>query len=172
MTTFGCAATCMDGRIQAAVRKHIRAHYSVDAVDIVAQPGMNKFLAENKYSPIPLVWLLLYCITLFIFVILLRRMYNRVILWNIRKMIGISVLNHRAKVLAIVGHAECAGNTCSKEVQIMQLEQAKRVAESFGFEVPIILLWVCEDWKTVHVIGDNASIDSIHSYDVRLAKPR
>lgn len=163
MLRFGCAATCMDGRIQAAVRKHIKAHYLVDFVDIVDEPGINKFLAENNSIRFFWIRLIISCLTL-----QLGKIFRLVILANIRRRIGISVLKHEARVLAIVGHPECAGNICNKEEQVKQLAKAKKVVESFGFEVTVILLWVCQDWKTVEVITENSSVASVHSYNVRV----
>jgi hypothetical protein len=154
----------MDGRIHAAVRKRLYESHGVDVVDVVAQPGMNKFLAENSIRGF---WfrLILYCLTLQI-----RKVRSLIVMANIRSMVSISAVNHKAEVLAIVGHAECAGNKCDKETQIGHLIKARKTLESFGFEVPIILLWVGGDWKTVEVIGKNRSDSSVHSYDVRLAK--
>ena len=161
MSRFGCAATCMDGRIQAAVRKHIKTHHRVDFVDIVDEPGINKFLAENNTIRFFWIRLILCCLTL-----QLKKVFGLVILANIRRRIGISVLNHDARVMAIVGHPHCAGNHCDKEDQIKQLVRAKKTVESFGLEVEIILLWICENWKTVEVIDENFSITSVHSYNV------
>ena len=161
---FACAATCMDGRIQAAVRKHLKTHYHVDWVDIVAQPGMNKFLAENN-SRVSFAWIIIYFFTFFFVVKLLKKWQRQAITKNIKRMIEVSVLEHNANILAIVGHAECAGNNCDKEEQIKQLVQARKVIESFGFEVPIVLLWVRKDWQTIEVIGEDMSI-ATHSYNV------
>ena len=68
-----------------------------------------------------------------------------------------------------MGHPQCAANDGDKQKQMEQLRKAKRVVESFGFEVPIVLLWVCEDWKTVDVIDDNGSVAATRSYNVYTA---
>ena len=165
MPNFACAVTCMDGRIQAAVRKHLKTEYIVDYVDIVDEPGMNKFLAENNTIRFFWIRLILCCLSL-----QLRKIFNLVILANTRRKIGISVLNHKVKVVAIVGHPQCAGNKCNKKEQVEQLSKAKKVVESFGFKVKIVLLWVREDWKTVEVIDRDGSISVIRSYNVYTAQ--
>ena len=163
-STFACATTCMDGRIQAAARKHLKAKYEVDYVDLVTHPGVNKFLAEANVG-LSWFWLVLYCLTL-----QLGKVRKCIILRNVRWMIGVSALNHAAKVVAIVGHPQCAGNQCPKQHQIEHLVKAKKRIQSFGFEVDVILLWVAEDWKTVEVIGDDGSLFESRLYNVYVAQ--
>ncbi|MCX6723611.1 MAG: hypothetical protein NT155_00345 [Candidatus Staskawiczbacteria bacterium] len=123
--TFACAVNCMDGRVQDAVKKYMQKNYGVDYVDMVTEPGPNKILADNL---------------------------DKALQEDIKKCVGISVHHHGSKIVAIVGHAGCAGNPATKEEQIEHLKKAKKTAESFGYQVEIILLWVDADWKTVERI--------------------
>jgi len=122
---FACAMNCMDGRVQDAVKDYMKKNYSVDYVDMVTEPGPNKILADNT---------------------------EKLIIENIKKRVEISVHHHGSKVVAIVGHFGCAGNPTKKEEQIIHLQEAKKIVESFGFSVEVVLLWVDGDWKTVESI--------------------
>jgi len=122
---FACAINCMDGRVQDAVKNYIKENYQVDWVDQVTEPGPIKILAEGV---------------------------NTVIIENIKKRVDVSVNHHGSKVVAIIGHHDCAGNPVGKEVQIKQLNESKKVVEGFGFNAEIILLYVEGDWKTVEKI--------------------
>ena len=122
---FACAINCMDGRVQDAVKNYIKEKYSVDWVDMVTEPGPIKILAENA---------------------------NPVIIENIKKRVDISVNHHGSKVVAIIGHFDCAGNPVEKEIQIEQLKKSKEVIESFKFSAEVILLWVDGDWQTVEQV--------------------
>jgi len=124
--TFATAINCMDGRVQDAVKNYLKEKYGVDWVDQITEPGPIKILAEK----IP-----------------------ENIVENIKKRVGISVDKHGSKVIAIVGHHDCAGNPVSKEEQIEQLKQAQKTVESFGFNAGIILLYVEGDWQAVEKIS-------------------
>ncbi len=123
--TFACAINCMDGRTQEPVRTFMRERFGVDFVDKVTEPGPNKILAENSQPAV---------------------------IEHIKERVGISVHHHGSKVVAIVGHSECAGNPAEKEEQIRHLLKAKKTVESFGFNAEIILLFVQGDWKTVEEV--------------------
>ena len=128
MTTdkkFGCAINCMDGRVQDAVKNYVKENYQVDWVDQVTEPGPIKILAENTNLPV---------------------------IDNIKKRVDVSVNHHGSKVIAIVGHYDCAGNPVEKEEQVLQLKKSEEVVKSFGFNAEIILLYVEGDWKTVEKV--------------------
>jgi len=115
----------MDGRTQDAVKNYIKINYGVDWVDQVTEPGPIKILAENISLPI---------------------------IENIKKRVDVSVNHHGSKVIAIVGHYDCAGNPVGKEEQIAQLKKSEEVVKSFGFSAEIILLYVEGDWSTVEKV--------------------
>jgi carbonic anhydrase len=122
---FATAINCMDGRVQDAVKDYIKENYQVDWVDQITEPGPIKILAEGV---------------------------NTVIIENIKKRVDVSVNHHGSKVIAIVGHHDCAGNPVGKEDQIKQLNESKKVVEGFSFNAEIILLYVEGDWQTVEKI--------------------
>jgi len=122
---FATVINCMDGRVQDAIKKYMQDNYAVDFVDVITEPGPVKILAEATESSV---------------------------LEDVKKCIGISVNKHNSKIIAIVGHYDCAGNPLSKEEQIKQLPLAKKTIESFGFNVEVMMLWVEGDWNTVEKI--------------------
>lgn len=122
---FACAINCMDGRVQDAVKNYMQKNYNADWVDQITEPGPIKILAENT---------------------------EKQIIENIKKRVDISVNHHGSKIVAIVGHEDCAGNPVSKEEQILQLKKSEEVVKSFGFDTEITLLYVEGDWQTVEKI--------------------
>jgi hypothetical protein len=115
----------MDGRVQDAVKNYMQKNYNADWVDQITEPGPIKILAENT---------------------------EKQIIENIKKRVDISVNHHGSKIVAIVGHEDCAGNPVSKEEQILQLKKSEEVVKSFGFDTEITLLYVEGDWQTVEKI--------------------
>ena len=125
--TFACAINCMDGRVQDAVKNYMQKNYGVDYVDMVTEPGPNKILCECQDC-------------------------DRGVIEDIKKRVSISVNHHGSKVVAITGHFGCAGNPAEKEAQVEQLKKCKKMVESFGFPVEVVLLWIDGDWQTVEKI--------------------
>ncbi len=56
-------------------------------------------------------------------------------------------MKHNSKLIAIVGHHDCAGNPVEKETQLKQILSAIKTVKSWNFEVQIIGLWVDERWE-------------------------
>ena len=53
--------------------------------------------------------------------------------------------------IAITGHHDCAGNPASKPEQMKQIEQAvKNIAKRFR-ELPIVGLWIDENWQVSEI---------------------
>jgi carbonic anhydrase len=117
---FATAINCMDGRVQKPVADYIQNTFSVDYVDMITEPGPNKILADNA---------------------------DNAIIQSIKKRVEISVLKHNSKIIAIVGHADCAGNPESEAIQKEHLHEAMQVVRSWGLPVSeIIGLWLDTDF--------------------------
>jgi len=95
---FATALNCMDGRVQKPVIEFLEKKYKVDFVDMITEPGIDKVLAEG----------------------------NKKILKEIKKKIEISVKKHGSKIVAVVGHADCAGNPVDKKDHLTQIKKAKK----------------------------------------------
>jgi hypothetical protein len=117
---FATAINCMDGRTQVPVFDWLKEYCKVDYVDMITEPGPVKILAEGKDASL---------------------------VASIRKRVDISVSKHGSKVVAVVGHYDCAGNPVDKEVQLRQIKESLKNIQSWGFKVQLLGLWVDENWK-------------------------
>lgn len=122
---FATAINCMDGRVQIPVIEWLKRQYGVDYVDMITEPGPERLLAEDKD---------------------LRGIQS------LRKRLEISATRHNSKLVAIVGHHDCAGNPADKETQLKQISNAIKTVESWNFEVRVVGLWVDEKWEVQKVI--------------------
>jgi len=121
---FVTAINCMDGRVQLPVIDWMKKHATADYVDMITEPGPNKILSENTEFGL---------------------------IQSVRKRVEISVVKHASTKIAIIGHFDCAGNPVDKDTQLDQLKKAVQTIQSWGFQIPVIGLWVDDHW-TVHQI--------------------
>lgn len=116
---FCTAVTCMDGRIQLPVIFFLQKRFDVEFVDVVSEAGPNKILAENE---------------------------NQQAVESIGKRVAVSVDSHYSKGIAVVGHYDCAGNPVDESEQREQTITAVRLMRTLFASVPVIGLWVDQDW--------------------------
>lgn len=121
---FATAINCMDGRVQMPVSEYIREIHGVNFVDMITEPGPNRKLSENV---------------------------EKETIESIKRRVEISVNKHKSKLIAIVGHHDCAGNPVEMDIQIKQIHKACKVVESWKFSAQIIGLWVDENWEVLEV---------------------
>ena len=124
MGRFATAINCISGRAQLPVITYIRNTQGVDYVDLITAPGVNKLLAEGIYLTTTEL---------------------------IKKSAEISVNGHGSRLIAIVGHHDCSGNSADKEVQWKQTLAAVRIVDSWALNARVIGLWVDEHWKVSEV---------------------
>lgn len=125
---FATVINCMDGRVQLPVNEWLRKKCGVDYVDTITEPGPNKILAENR---------------------------DNELLESIKRRLTISVEKHGSKIIAIVGHHDCAGNPVAKEKQIAQITFAIETIKSWGYKVELRGLWVDENWSVNEVLTES-----------------
>ncbi len=121
---FVTAVNCMDGRVQEPVISYMKEKYGADYVDMITSAGPIKTLDEQTETDM---------------------------VEFLRRHAGISAEKHGSKVIAIVGHFDCAGNPVDKERQLKQIESSMKLAESWGFGFDIVGLWVDENLQTSRV---------------------
>jgi hypothetical protein len=121
---FATAINCMDGRVQIPVIEWLKNEYKVDYVDMITEPGPNKILAESK---------------------------DDLILESIKSRLEISVNKHDSKIVAIVGHYDCAGNPVEEDRQLKQILSAIKTVKLWNFKAKIIGLWVDKNWKVYKI---------------------
>jgi len=121
---FATAINCMDGRVQIPVIEWIKKEYGIDYIDMITEPGPNKILAEGK---------------------------DKAALESIKNRVGISINKHGSKIIAIVGHYDCAGNPEEKGAQFKTTLSAIKAVKLWNLNVQIIGLWVDENWEVCEV---------------------
>ena len=122
--TFATAINCMDGRVQLPVIEWLKKNFLIDYVDMITETGPNKILSENRD--------------------------NRLV-ESIKKRVEISVAKHHSKLIAIVGHYDCAGNPVEKDIQLEQILSAIQTVKYWNLDVQIIGLWVEENWNVSQI---------------------
>jgi len=122
---FAAAVNCMDGRTQLPVIEWFKREYGVDYVDTITEPGPVLILASAT---------------------------DAAALESIKRRLSISVSRHGASRVALVAHADCAGNPADKETQLRQLPLAAATLLTWGLGVQLDLLWLGEDFE-VRKIG-------------------
>ncbi len=120
---FATAINCMDGRTQIPVNEWMRREFGVDYVDTITEPGTDGILSNPTHEKLD----------------------------SIRKRLLISVDHHGSRVVALVGHHDCAGNPGTREKHLQELKKGCERLALWGLSVRIVGLWVGEDWKVEKV---------------------
>ena len=113
---FATSVACMDGRIQQPLINWIKAKYSVDFVDVITEPGIDKILSENMDINL------------------------------IKNKINISINAHKSELVIVSGHHDCAGNPVSDEEHIAQIKKSIKVISLWNPNVTVVGVWVDHNW--------------------------
>ena len=114
---FATSVSCMDGRIQIPLTNWIKENFSVDYVDTITEPGIDKQVADNTD------------------------------LESIKTKVGISINKHESELIVVSGHYDCAGNPVSNEEHITQIKKGIEVISSWNLRVNVVGVWVDDTWK-------------------------
>ena len=114
---FATSVSCMDGRIQIPITNWIKENFSVDYVDTITEPGIDKLVADNTD------------------------------LESIKIKVGISINKHESELIVVSGHYDCAGNPVSNEEHITQIKKGIEVISSWNLGVKVVGVWVDDTWK-------------------------
>ncbi|MFC1666990.1 carbonic anhydrase [Candidatus Omnitrophota bacterium] len=112
---FATAINCIDGRVQAPVIDFIRNNYDVYYVDMITTPGPDKLLSEYKDTHE---------------------------IKSIKKKVWISYKKHDSELIFLVGHYDCAGNSCSEESHLQQIRKAMQNIKEWKTNSEFYGLWV------------------------------
>jgi hypothetical protein len=107
---FGTAINCIDGRTQEPVINFMKKKYDIDGVDMVTFPG-----ADGIFS--------------------VRENLDEIEI--IRRSVSISIEKHHSRIIAIVGHFDCAGNPGDKEHHYAHIRKALHEVSSWNFDARI-----------------------------------
>ena len=118
---FGTSLSCIDGRVQIPISKWIQENYSLDYVDTITEPGMDKVLATNPD------------------------------LEPIISKAKISINAHKSGLIVVSGHYNCAANPVSDEEHIALIKKCVQVISSWDLNVEVVGVWVDNSWNVVPV---------------------
>ncbi len=121
---FATAINCMDGRTQLPAIEWMKREHQVDYVDTITEPGPVRILAAAT---------------------------DAAALESIKRRLSISVTKHGSTRVAVVAHADCAGNPVDKETQLRQLRVAAATVLSWDMGVQLNLLWLGDDWRVERI---------------------
>ncbi|MEO1783980.1 carbonic anhydrase [Thermodesulfobium sp. 4217-1] len=116
---FASTINCMDGRTQEPVINWIKDNYDVKYVDMITEAGPIKIISENS---------------------------DICLINSIKERLNISINIHGSKLIAIVGHYDCARNPENMNTQVMQIRECIKIVKHW-YDVEIIGLWVNENWQ-------------------------
>ena len=122
---FAVAINCIDGRVQLPVIEWLKENYRVDFVDIVTEPAPDLILSTIE---------------------------DDVKIESIRSRVELSIKKHDTRIVAVVGHHDCAGNPVDEKKHIKHISGAIKIVESWGYNVKVIGLWVDAEW-TIKIIN-------------------
>ena len=114
---FATSVSCIDGRIQIPLTNWIKENFSVDYVDTITEPGIDKQVADNTNFE------------------------------SIKIKVGISINKHESELIVVSGHYDCAGNPVSNEEHITQIKKGIEVISSWNLGVKVVGVWVDDTWK-------------------------
>ena len=123
--TFATAIDCMDGRTQLPVIDYLRRRFLVDYFDSITEPGPDGILSNT-----------------------IEKFY----IDSIRRRVEISVYKHGSKLIAIVGHHDCAGNPVEERVHFEHIRKSVETVQSWGYDCDVFGLWVDVNGK-VHEVS-------------------
>ena len=121
---FGTAINCIDGRTQEPVIDFMKQKYGIDGVDMVTFPGVDGVVSSlGNYNTIALI----------------------------RNAVSISIEKHGSRIIAVVGHFDCAGNPGNREHHYAHIGKAVQQVSSWSFDAEIVGLYVNDKWQIEEV---------------------
>lgn len=112
--TFATAINCMDGRAIRAVLEYFEREHGISYVDMPTEPGPDGLLQSDEQAR--------------------QRVRQRVV--------DISVGKHNSRIVAVVGHPECAGHPVTLKQHEEDVQAGIAVVREWTFDCaePILLI--------------------------------
>lgn len=121
---FGTAINCIDGRTQEPVIDFMKQKYGIDAVDMVTFPGADGVISSlGNFNTIALI----------------------------RNAVSISIEKHGSRIIAVVGHFDCAGDPGNREHHYAHIRKAVQQVSSWKFDAEIVGFYVNDKWQIEEV---------------------
>ncbi len=122
---FVTVVACIDGRVQAPLAEWAKKTFSADWADMVTRPGCDGVLGEESAAGAS----------------------------QVRDDVGVSVRAHSPVAVVVSGHHDCAANPGTQDHHEFQIRNAVAQVERWDPGVPVVGVWVGEDWQ-VHPVTD------------------
>ena len=133
---FGTAINCIDGRVQTPVAEWLKFHHHVQYVDMITEPGADKVLSTGYADKIS----------------------------AIAEKLRISMEVHNSRIVAVVGHFDCAANPVEVNEHQEQIKDGTNLIISWNTGIRVIGLYVNE-WNSIDLICDsNEDYEELKSY--------
>lgn len=116
---FVTAINCIDGRAHNPVFNWLKTSFDAEYVDRITEPGADKALARGPAE----------------------------VLEAIKQKVLISVNAHDSKIVAVVGHHDCAANPVSEAQHKLDIGEAVATVQSWNLPVQLIGLWINSEWQ-------------------------
>jgi len=126
-SAFATVLNCMDGRVQMPANEYLRSRFGCTVVDTITEAGIVRFLADAPDAP-----------------------ETRSALEKVR----ISTAKHGSTQVAVVAHADCAGNPVSDDVQMDQVRRAAALIRQHFPDCEVLPLWLDADGAVHDVPAD------------------
>jgi hypothetical protein len=130
--SFCTVINCMDGRVQLPVLEFMKKRFQVDFVDSVTEAGPVRLFANKPSAAASAA--------------------DERLRESVLSRVLVSTHAHASKALALVAHAECAGNPRPKSEQLAMLERALVSLRQHFPEIEVIALWLDADWKVQELV--------------------
>lgn len=122
---FGTVINCIDGRVQYPVLDFLKKNHDLDFFDATNEAGPLKILTERTEK----------C---------------RVI--SLKEQIKTSMEVHGSRLIAVVGHHDCAGNPVERAEQERQIDAALAyLKKAYGDQVLYLGLYVNKKWEVEEI---------------------
>ena len=112
---FGTAINCIDGRTQEPVLDFMKQKYNIDGVDMVTFPGVDGVISNGENSDE---------------------------ITFIRRAVSISIEKHGSRIIAVVGHFDCAGNPGNREHHYAHIRRAVHEVFSWNLDAEVVGYYV------------------------------
>ena len=112
---FGTAINCIDGRTQEPVIDFMKHKYGIHGVDMITFTGVDGVISSSGIS-------------------------DTIVL--IRNAVSISTEKHGSRIIAVIGHFDCAGNPGNREHHYANIGKAVQQVSSWKFDAEIVGLYV------------------------------
>ena len=118
---FATSINCIDGRIQNVISDWIKKEFSINYVDTITEPGVDKRISDSNIASL------------------------------LKQKVLISTKVHNSKIIVISGHYDCAANPVSQKEHTDCIIRGMEIINSWNFDAKVVGLWIDEKFQIVPI---------------------